>query len=48
MADSNLQERALEHLSEALDTEERAEKQFQIREALQLLSMGDAEPPTTE
>lgn len=31
--------RAKDHLMNALDTEERAEKKFHIREALQLLSI---------
>ena len=31
--------RAVEHLADALDAEERAEKEFHIREALQLLNI---------
>lgn len=48
MMDTDLRDRAAEHLSQALETEECAEKQFHIREALQLLSMEEDEPPATE
>ncbi|WP_275897376.1 hypothetical protein [Halorussus sp. MSC15.2] len=34
-------ERAVEALEEALETEERDEKNYQIREAIQLLSLND-------
>lgn len=48
MVECNIQDRAVEHLSKALDAEEHTEKHFHIREALQLLSMEDRESLTME
>lgn len=41
MAKSEKRKRAVKHLEDALDAEENDEKQFHVREALQLLDVED-------
>lgn len=46
--DARIREQATQHLWEAASATETAEKQFHIREALQLLSIDDPEPRRDE